>query len=108
MNSVRRRIIFEITGRRLVVQPLSRVALSDVSRVRQFARRHGAALMKRLVEPQLISNSNERDAKRAAEIVENSTHELVKFAFVHHRCLLRQSRLTRASTDGVQNGNELC
>ena len=82
-------LVFEITRRGLMRQPLARVAFGDARLRCQFRRRHGTPLFERLVEAELVAHPHQRRAEHAAEIAQNFADELVQFGLVNHRRLLR-------------------
>jgi hypothetical protein len=81
------RVIWEITGRCLMRQPLPRIALGDIRLCRQLARRHRPICIQRLIEPQPVTDARQGYTKRPAEIAEYPADKFAKLGLVHHRRL---------------------
>ena len=65
-------------------QPFAQVALADASRGGKLLHRHWAALVQSLVEPQRITDPDQCNARRAAEIRQHLSHKLMQFRVVNH------------------------
>jgi hypothetical protein len=74
----------------LMRQPFAQIALVDPRGRGQFRDSHRALGVQRFVEPERVTDMDQRDTRRAAEIAEHLTHELVQFIHVDvgHDCLL--------------------
>src|SRR5438045_1105887 len=78
-----RRIVFNITTRRLVHEPLPHVTLVGVCSLCQFRWRCWATIGQRLVESQLLSEVNKRRTEGGAKVAHDFSQKRVHLVFVN-------------------------
>ena len=65
-------------------QPFPQVALADASRGGKLVYGRWAALVQSFVEPQRITDPDQCNARRAAEVGQHLSHKLMQFRVVNH------------------------
>ena len=65
-------------------QPFAQIALVDAGRGGKLVYGHCAALVQSLIEPQRITDPDQCNARRAAEIRQHLSHKLMQFRVVNH------------------------
>jgi hypothetical protein len=75
-------VVVDVAARSLGVQPFPDVPVCRAGARRELGRRHGAGVVERAIETELVSHDHERCVQRRADLLDGTEHELHQPLFV--------------------------